>query len=143
MAESLWHPHSGRNPRNPRKTRFSSNKDASKTKHTEGQNHIPPSDTETKNCDAADDASAQTSHQSNPNKRYPHFPRPLPYAQPAIAPQVPKCITRTLFAHPSSVVQPAFPSLEGRPIPRPDLPTRSPDLRFSAPITPGNNHPGQ
>ena len=37
MAEILWHPHSGRNPRNVSKTRFFPNKDASKRLHTEAR----------------------------------------------------------------------------------------------------------
>ena len=44
MAESLWHPHSGRNPRNVSKTRFFPNKNASNVLTAEPPSRIPSMD---------------------------------------------------------------------------------------------------
>ena len=96
MAEILWHPHSGRNPRNVSKTRFSPNKDASKTQHKGGTTTSPHRRRRPKTSKQKTDADNQPSQQSNSHISFPHWPRPPPLAVAQGQPSYPHPVTTTI-----------------------------------------------
>ncbi len=113
MAEILWHPHSGRNPRNVSKTRFSPNKDASKTQHRGGITTSPHRRRRPKTIKQNTDADDHPSQQSNSHISFPHWPRPLPLAVAQGHPSYPYTVT-TAIENPVRHQEPVARSMSQR-----------------------------